>query len=130
MTKGHRQERLQAVATAAEGLAASAAMLAEELRKLAMEDNGDRGDGGDSGGGDGKEANATPRPERRKVSKDSAVAVGRRVKVVILGPYRGRVGVVVSRKGTMYWYVQLDETERDVSRLIYKMSSSLKVIEE
>jgi hypothetical protein len=58
------------------------------------------------------------------------VAVGRRVKVVIMGPYRGRVGVVVSRRGTMYWDVQLDETERDVSRLIYKMSSSLKVIEE
>jgi hypothetical protein len=127
MTSNERRDRLLAVAAAVADLSSSAAGLAEELRRLAVVDEGDRAR--DPGEGMGV-PNEETKPTRRNKAKQSAVAVGRRVRVVIVGPYRGRIGTVVRRRGTMYWDVQLDETGQDVGRLIYKMSSSLKVVEE
>ena len=43
--------------------------------------------------------------------------------------YTGRTGVVMDRRGKLYWYVRLDATEHRVSSVIFKKDASLGVIE-
>ena len=53
---------------------------------------------------------------------------GARVVVTRRDVYRGRVGVVVSRRGRLYWNVRLDKKNGEAGQVIYKKASGLRVI--
>ena len=59
----------------------------------------------------------------------SELETGDRVQVVIAGRYCGRCGTVLHRRGTMFWYLELDARYPGESKeVIYKMASSVKRI--
>lgn len=64
--------------------------------------------------------------EKKKVAE---MQKGDRIRVVRpKDPHKGRVGEVLGRRGTMYWNLRLDA---DVTRgecLLYRMGSSLQII--
>jgi hypothetical protein len=43
--------------------------------------------------------------------------------------YHGRRGTLTSRHGRLFWNIQLDATDKDKARLIYKKDTSLALIE-
>jgi hypothetical protein len=65
-----------------------------------------------------------PPQRRRRV----AVEEGQRVRITIDGPYKGLVGTVTERRGSMYWYIRLDAVDGGLERVIYKMPTSFKII--
>ena len=94
----------------------------------------------DERNGEKKEEDAKPeencRMEERKrratggKRKKPKVQAGCRVMVIVRDKYRGRVGTVMDRRGSMFWNVRLDEGKRgERVQTIYKMSSSLRVLE-
>lgn len=73
---------------------------------------------------------AEKRKKKRRAKATKEIGIGDRVRVTRKDSYFGREGVVKSLRGKMFVYIQLDETPREEGRLIYKMRSSLRVVEE
>jgi hypothetical protein len=107
-----QQEKLEAMAAVMEGLAS-------ELRKLAVmvDDEEPR-------------MKAAPSSSPKKRSKRQEMGVGSRVRVTVKGPYCGRTGLITSRRGLMYWNLRLDDPVNARDPYIYKMRSSLEVIDD
>jgi hypothetical protein len=107
-----RKARLEEIATQLEGLAAA-------LRLLII---------------DGAEEVPTaqqPPPSPPAQPMDDRVRVGSRVRVVrgTLDRYRGRTGIVLSRRGDLFWNLRMDTRGRETEGpLIYKKETSLQVV--
>lgn len=69
---------------------------------------------------------AQPAPRRKKGS----VRIGQRVRITIDGPYKGRMGIVTLKRGSMFWYIRMDAVDGGVERVIYKMASSFSIIND
>ena len=72
-----------------------------------------------------------PPPPPPAQPMDERVRVGSRVKVVrgTLDRYRGRTGVVLSRRGALFWNLRMDARGRETEGpLIYKKGTSLQVV--
>ena len=73
---------------------------------------------------------AKPMVTGRAKNGQGSLNVGDKVVVVRKDKYLGRAGIVVGRRGTMFWNVQLDAHNCHPPQLIYKMASSFKVIDD
>jgi hypothetical protein len=69
-----------------------------------------------------------PSAGERVPSADRPIRRGQRVRITMYR-YRGRVGTIVDRRGTHYWDITLDATDRSSALLIYKKASSFVVID-
>jgi hypothetical protein len=93
--------------------------MAKELRKLKAKKGTDKG---------------TPSvpsvvPSARRKSKTAPLGKDVRVRLVRQGDeYRGRTGVIVKRRGTMFWVVRLDATPTRAEKVIWRMDSSVEAI--
>jgi hypothetical protein len=107
---GKQQEQLEAMAAVMEGLAS-------ELRRLAVIIDEQ---------GAGTKADPPPLPKKKKRRE---ICVGDHVRVKVRGPYCNRTGVITSRRGLMYWNLRLDDPLNDRDPIIYKMGSSLELLD-
>jgi len=86
--------------------------------------NASSSNGTNASGGTGTNA-ATA--QRSKKGNDGVLKVGSKVVVTRKDKFHGRRGVVVARRGSMFWYVQLDAHGGQKAERIYKMGSSLRL---
>jgi hypothetical protein len=107
-----REARLEEIATQLEELAA-------ELRLLII------------GGEEETPSAQQPPPPPPAQPMDDKVRVGSRVRVVkgALDRYWGRTGIVLSRRGSLFWNLKMDARGRETEGpLIYKKETSLQVV--
>lgn len=71
----------------------------------------------------------SPKTARTRTRKHRGVQVGDRVRIMVKGDCYGRLGVVTGARGSMFWWILLDETETMAARRVYKMQTSFKVVE-
>lgn len=69
-------------------------------------------------------------PRESPSRRPCGVEEGQRVRVTIGGPYQGLVGTVTGKRGSMFWYIRLDAVDGCVERVIYKMPTSFKIIDD
>lgn len=56
--------------------------------------------------------------------------VGQRVRSISkAGKYQGRTGVLLSRRGRMFWNLRLDASLTDVARNVFMMETSLRALD-
>lgn len=108
-----RDDKLEEVATLMEELATA-------LRRLKVNHEEENG----------HSAEAPSAPPPATAPRDDTIQEGSRVRIIkTLDRYRGRTGVVMSRRGTMFWNLQLDIQGKESSGpLIYKKETSLQAI--
>jgi hypothetical protein len=82
-----------------------------------------------------KRAKVPEKKQRSEVPEDvpstgvaDELRVGCRVQVVRKDKYRGRKGVVLSRRGRLFWNVQLDGGDACGECVIFKKDTSLRVL--
>lgn len=75
------------------------------------------------------EGEGSSRDDVRRQSPDGVFTVGVRVRIVVRDFY-GRTGVLTSRRGRLYWNIRLDPRDGEVSKLIYKKETSLRLVDE
>jgi hypothetical protein len=116
-TTAEHNARLEAVATSLEDLARNLRAL-----KLAPEGSAPRSFSADA-------PSAPPPPAQPAPPTPSAnFYVGQRVRVLVAGPHRGRTGEILSRRGRIFWNLQLDATSHQPQCLIWKLPSSLQAL--
>lgn len=76
-----------------------------------------------------EEATASGGAERARTTSRRRVTVGDRVRIVVKGEYHGRLGVVTGTRGSMFWWILLEETETMAAKRVYKMRTSFHVVE-
>jgi hypothetical protein len=54
--------------------------------------------------------------------------IGQRIRIMVSGPHRGRTGEILSRRGRIFWNIQLDATVHQPECLIWKLPSSLQAL--
>jgi hypothetical protein len=82
----------------------------------------------DAGGATSEYVETNAKAEKLAKKGQYSLKVGDKVMVVRADKYNGRRGTVVSRRGTMFWNVQLDALGSQPAERIFKMASSLKVV--